>query len=181
MVKTIYDIAIPFIAKWEGLVLSPYFCSGNALTIGYGEVIHSNKMYGQYSGAQLKADARKIHRGRSRRKANAILKNKYGAIITKEKAQADFEHSLKDNYWREMREYLPLGLTDNQCAALLSFSYNCGVGALEGSTLMRKLNAGDIKGAADQFLRWNRAGGRVVRGLTRRRQSERTLFLRGDA
>ena len=42
---------------------------------------------------------------------------------------------------------------------------------------MRRLNAGDVQGAADQFLRWNKAGGQVLRGLTRRREAERELFL----
>lgn len=160
-------------------MLHPYFCSGNVLTIGYGEVIHSQKMYGVHKGKDLKRYANDLFKSHSRRKANALLENHYGPIITKQEAQNDFEHSLKDNYWREMRDYLPHGLTDNQCAALLSFAYNCGVGALEGSTLMRKLKSGDLIGSADEFLKWNRARGRVVRGLTRRRQSERELFLKG--
>ncbi|MEO1621581.1 MAG: lysozyme [Cyanobacteria bacterium J06632_3] len=65
----------------------------------------------------------------------------------------------------------------NQFAALVSFAYNVGVGALNSSTLIRKLNVGDTLGAADEFLRWNRAGGRVLAGLTRRRIAERALFL----
>ena len=67
--------------------------------------------------------------------------------------------------------------TANEHAALVSFAYNCGSGALETSTLRRKLNAGDRQGAADQFLRWDRAGGGVMAGLTKRRQQERALFL----
>jgi lysozyme len=68
-------------------------------------------------------------------------------------------------------------LTDNQFAALVSFAYNVGLGALAGSTLLRKLNAGDYEGAADQFPRWNKGGGRVLPGLVRRRAAERDLFL----
>ncbi|WP_049012749.1 lysozyme, partial [Citrobacter freundii] len=49
--------------------------------------------------------------------------------------------------------------------------------ALSTSTLLRKLNDGDVKGAADEFLRWNKAGGKVLNGLTRRREAERALFL----
>ena len=48
---------------------------------------------------------------------------------------------------------------------------------LSTSTLLRKLNAGDYAGAADEFLRWNKAGGKVLNGLTRRREAERALFL----
>lgn len=68
-------------------------------------------------------------------------------------------------------------ITENQFAALVSFAYNVGSGALNSSTLLRRLNAGDTLGAADEFLRWNRAGGRVLAGLTRRRVEERALFL----
>lgn len=68
-------------------------------------------------------------------------------------------------------------LTDNQFAALVSFAYNVGLGALAGSTLLRKLNADDFQGAADQFARWNKGGGRVLPGLVRRRAAERDLFL----
>ncbi|MEM6596590.1 MAG: glycoside hydrolase family protein [Cyanobacteria bacterium P01_C01_bin.69] len=68
-------------------------------------------------------------------------------------------------------------ITANQYAALVSFAYNVGSGALNSSTLLRRLNAGDTFGAANEFLRWNRAGGRVLAGLTRRREAERALFL----
>jgi GH24 family phage-related lysozyme (muramidase) len=66
-------------------------------------------------------------------------------------------------------------------AALISWTYNVGVGAACGSTLVRKLNAGDLVGACDQLLRWDRAGGRQVRGLTNRRIAERKLCLEGIA
>lgn len=65
--------------------------------------------------------------------------------------------------------------------AFLSWTYNVGVGAACSSTLVRKANAGDIVGACDQLLRWDRAGGKQVRGLTNRRQAERALCLEGVA
>jgi GH24 family phage-related lysozyme (muramidase) len=68
-------------------------------------------------------------------------------------------------------------INDDQLAALVSFAYNLGTGALAGSTLLEKLNAGDYAGAAEEFPRWNKAGGRTLLGLTRRRLSERKLFL----
>lgn len=68
-------------------------------------------------------------------------------------------------------------LTQNQFDALVSFTFNLGCGALTGSTLLKLLNSGNYAGAADQFLRWNKAEGRVVQGLTTRRETERTLFL----
>lgn len=62
--------------------------------------------------------------------------------------------------------------------ALISWAYNVGTGAACKSTLVRLANAGNLKAACDQLLRWNRAGGKVVRGLTRRRTAERELCLR---
>lgn len=61
--------------------------------------------------------------------------------------------------------------------AFLSWTYNVGIGAACGSTLVRKANAGDLVGACNELLKWNRAGGRVVRGLTIRREAERKLCL----
>ena len=61
--------------------------------------------------------------------------------------------------------------------ALTSFVFNVGAAAFGGSTLLRKLNAGDVEGAAAEFERWRYAGGRVLPGLLRRRIAERTLFL----
>lgn len=68
-------------------------------------------------------------------------------------------------------------LNSDQFAALVSFAYNVGLGNLGDSTLLKWLNAGSYNNAADQFLKWNRAGGKVLAGLTRRRKSERNLFL----
>lgn len=69
-------------------------------------------------------------------------------------------------------------VTENQFAALVCFSYNVGLGALEKSTLLRKLNLNLYTEAADEFLRWDKAGGVAVLGLARRRRAERELFMR---
>ncbi len=71
-------------------------------------------------------------------------------------------------------------LTDNQFAALVSFTFNLGQGNLSESTLLKKLNAGDYQGAANEFPRWNKAGGQVLDGLVARREAERALFLTPD-
>lgn len=68
-------------------------------------------------------------------------------------------------------------LSQQQFDALVSFTFNLGAGNLQSSTLLKKLNAGDYSGAADELLRWNKAGGKEVAGLTRRRAAERKLFL----
>lgn len=88
------------------------------------------------------------------------------------------------NFARDVLRLAKVPLNDGQFAALVSFAFNCGSGNLGNSTLLRKLNAGDVAGAADQFLVWNKArrNGVLVElpGLTRRRRAERALFLGQD-
>ena len=67
-------------------------------------------------------------------------------------------------------------LTQEQYDGLCSFIYNVGRDAFRNSTMLRLLNAGDYDGAAKQFPRWNKGGGRVLAGLTRRREAERQMF-----
>lgn len=73
----------------------------------------------------------------------------------------------------------PDAVPDKPYVAFLSFTYNVGVGAFCKSTLARKLNSGDMRGACNELAKWNRAGGRVIRGLIRRRAEERALCLSG--
>ncbi|MCE9883930.1 MAG: lysozyme [Hafniaceae bacterium] len=76
-----------------------------------------------------------------------------------------------------VRNSVTVTINQNQFDALVSFAFNLGVGNLKSSTLLRLLNEGNIFAAADQFLRWNKAGGRELPGLTRRRRAERDLFI----
>jgi len=80
-----------------------------------------------------------------------------------------------------MRQCLvtPDRLPEPSYAAILSFTYNVGVGAFCSSTLRRKADAGDLRGACDQLLRWDRAAGIRLPGLTKRREAERALCLKG--
>lgn len=96
------------------------------------------------------------------------------------KAQA--EKLLMDDIHREripaINKCVKVPISNNELCALISFTYNVGNGALAKSTLVRKLNAGrPRREVADEFLKWVRAGGRVLRGLVRRRKAERELFL----
>lgn len=77
-----------------------------------------------------------------------------------------------------VNKLLEVNVTQNQFDALVSIAFNIGLGNLKSSTLLRLVNAGDCKGAADQFPRWNKAGGKVLNGLTKRRNAERDLFLK---
>lgn len=100
---------------------------------------------------------------------------KMGDTITKERA----EELLREDVARFESQVLRLvkvPLTQGQHDALVSFVYNLGAGNLSNSTLLRLLNAGDYAGAAAQFDRWNKAGGKVLAGLVRRRAAERALF-----
>lgn len=99
-----------------------------------------------------------------------------GLVITKDRAEEILERDLaKFEQGVEMLVSVPL--TDNQFSALVSFAFNVGVGKLSTSTLLTLLNGRDYAGAAEQFLRWNKASGKVLAGLTRRRKAERELFL----
>lgn len=80
---------------------------------------------------------------------------------------------------RAMQRCITAPVTQGQYDALLSLGFNIGEGALCRSTLVRKLNTGDCLGAADQFLRWDMAGGKHLRGLQNRRQAERREFMKG--
>lgn len=72
---------------------------------------------------------------------------------------------------------LDIAVNRNEFDALVSFAFNCGVSALAHSTLLRDLNEGDRQSAANEFLKWDYAGGHISDGLERRRKAERALFL----
>jgi lysozyme len=86
-------------------------------------------------------------------------------------------------YWNEiaacMGDELIGRQTEQRKVAFLSFAYNVGSGAFCKSTLLLKLKAGDVRGACNELLRWDKAGGKVLRGLSRRREAERKLCLEG--
>ncbi|MGZ0299589.1 lysozyme [Citrobacter freundii] len=101
---------------------------------------------------------------------------KPGMTIKQETADRLLKTGLV-SYENDVLKMAKVKLTQGQFDALVSFAYNVGSRALSTSTLLRKLNDGDVRGAADEFLRWNKAGGKVLNGLTRRREAERALFL----
>lgn len=101
---------------------------------------------------------------------------KPGMVVTPEQAESLLQGDLT-RFEQAISEAVEVPLTENQFSALVSFTYNVGASALRSSTLLKRLNQGNYAAAADQFPRWNRAGGRVLAGLTRRRNAERALFL----
>lgn len=104
---------------------------------------------------------------------------KEGDEITQQEADrllADDVHSFSAGVQRLVTS----DINRNQLGALTSFAFNVGLGNLRHSTLLRLVNKGDFVGAANQFPRWNKAGGKVLTGLTRRREAERKLFLKEE-
>lgn len=98
-----------------------------------------------------------------------------GTVITKERAEELLRQDVR-KFEDSVTRLAKVKLNQHQFDALVSFAYNVGSGALGSSTLLRVLNAGDYDAAAGQFERWNKAGGQVLAGLTRRRAAERKLF-----
>ena len=138
---------IALIKQFEGCKLTAYQDSVGVWTIGYGWT--------------QPVDGKPI---------------RSGMTINQETAERLLKTGLV-SYESDVSRLVKVGLTQGQFDALVSFTYNLGARSLSTSTLLRKLNAGDYAGAADEFLRWNKAGGKVINGLTRRREAERALFL----
>lgn len=103
---------------------------------------------------------------------------KPGRVITEAEAEELLRADLA-RFEKAVAKLCPV-TTDNQFAALVSFTFNVGEEALRTSTLRRLHNEGDYDGAAAQFARWNRAAGRVLNGLVKRRAAEAALYRRTD-
>lgn len=100
---------------------------------------------------------------------------KSGQTITQAKAEEYLKSDLI-KYENYVNGYVKVSLNQNQFDALVSFTYNCGGGALKTSTLLKKLNNKDYTGASNEFPRWNKSNGKVLNGLVKRRTAEKTLF-----
>lgn len=97
--------------------------------------------------------------------------------------EAEAESILKKDlgiFEKGVSEAVKVSTNSDQFSAMVSFSFNVGLGSLQESTLLRKHNAKDFAGAADEFLRWVYAGGQKLPGLERRRKAERALYLSQD-
>lgn len=138
---------IELVKAYEGLQLKAYLCPANVWTIGYGNTFYE--------------DGTKVQEG---------------DVITRERAKELLEF-VYDKFEFEVVEMVKVPITENQLGALVSFAFNLGSGALKKSTLLKLVNVQDFSGAADEFLKWTRAGGKVLNGLVRRRSAERDLFL----
>ena len=143
---TVSKEGIALIKRYEGCKTTPYRCAAGKITVGYGHVIGN--------GLQLPDEwNRKFSLG----EIDELLRTDL----------ARFEQGVS--------RYCPVYLTQSQFDALVSFSFNLGLGVLQRSTLRQKINRGDAD-AAKVILKYNMAGGRILKGLTRRRIAEYRLF-----
>ena len=134
------------IKQFEGLRLNAYDDGVGVWTIGYGTIKYPN-------GTLVK-------------KGDKITQTQADQYIAND--VATFE--------RAVNMLVNVPLNQNQFDALVSFTYNLGATNLSASTLLKKLNSKDYKGAAAEFPKWNKAGGKVMTGLVRRRKAEMELF-----
>ena len=139
---------LEIIKQCEGWSAVPYLCPGDVWTIGYGTTRDDE-------GRAITQDHPKI-----------------GKIKGKKLLARDIRSTE-----RAVARLINVNLTENEFSALVSFTYNVGSGALQRSTLRSKLNRSEYVGAANEFKRWRRSGGRVLPGLVRRRAVEAELFL----
>lgn len=142
------DRGVELIKSFESFEPAPYRDAAGIPTIGYGNTYYPG-------GQRVRMTDTPISEPEARRLLLAVLQ--------------DFEDAINTA--------LRVEVTQSQFDALVCWAYNVGARAAADSTLMRKLNAGDVQGAADQFTRWTKSGGKVLRGLLRRREAERALFL----
>jgi lysozyme len=100
-----------------------------------------------------------------------------GMTITQEQAVELLEQDVK-RAEADVNAKLTVEVTQDEFDALVDFAFNCGCGNLNGSTLLKKINDGDFEGAAAEFDKWDKAAGKPMAGLLRRRQAEELEFLK---
>jgi lysozyme len=140
--------AYELIKHFEGCKLKAYKCSAGVWTIGFGNTFYENG-----------------------------LRVKEGDIITKQRAEELLKLIVK-KFELSVDRLLKVDVKQHEFDALVSFCYNVGIGNLEKSTLLLKINKGQ-SGASLEFLKWTKAKGVVLKGLERRRTAEKILFETG--
>jgi lysozyme len=180
MTRRINVAGVTIVRRWEGLhdgdpttpALEPLLCPARVWTVGWGHAL-------TVGGRQLRGEG-------DRHLAHAEWRRRWPSGLTRAEAEALLDADLA-RFEAGVARLCPVPMSDNQYSALVSLTYNIGLGAEGGepdfadSTLRRKLLAGDVQGAADQFPLWRMAGGKVLPGLVNRRREERALFLTPDS
>ena len=142
------DNGFRLLGELEGIVLKPYKDSVGIPTIGIGSTYYED-------GTKVRMSDKAITKERAIQLAKNVVKS--------------FEEQVNKS--------ILLPMTQNQFDAMVLLCYNIGKSGFAKSSVVRNFNLGNIQRAADSFLLWNKAGGRVVQGLVNRRNKERSLFL----
>ena len=151
--------AIKMIQHHEGVRQTPYKCPAKLWTVGVGHVMFPEQ-------GKLKIDQRDAFT------PPADAMRKYSMEEVDEILRADLARFEKG-----VATYCPVPLTQGQFDALVSFSFNVGLGTLQRSTMRQKVIRGDMAGAAEELLKYCMAGGKILKGLQKRRIDERAVFL----
>jgi lysozyme len=148
----------------EGFMKKPYQCSANIWTIGYGHALYPDQMR-----------IPSTPEGMAKRKAFP-LRPEDNRVWSKEEIG---ELLVKDvvRFERAIERYISIPLRQCEFDALISAVYNLGPGWLQRSPVRQALNRGDKKGAMEQLLKYNKGGGKVLKGLDTRRKDEVALFM----
>jgi lysozyme len=150
--------AIGMIKHHEGVRQKPYRCPARLWTIGVGHVLYPEQ-------GKLKIDDRD----------GFPLRPEDDRKFTMDEVDAILAADLQ-RFERGVEKFVSVALTQGEFDALVSFSFNVGLGTLQRSTLRAKLNRNDKDGAADELLKYCLAGGKILKGLQNRRIDERALF-----
>lgn len=151
--------AMEMIKHHEGVRMKPYRCPANLWTIGVGHVLYPDQ-------GKLKMEDRLQY----------PLRSEDNRTFSKEEVDEILANDLR-RFVAGVSRYCPTGLNQGRLDALVSFAFNVGLGTLQRSTLRQKHNRGDYEGAAEEFLKFTKAGGKVLKGLVSRRNDERALYM----
>jgi lysozyme len=156
----ISDRAKAMITDHEGVRFRPYRCPAKLFTIGVGHVMYPDQ-------AKLKIDDRMAYE----------LKPEDNRFWSGEEVDSLLVKDLV-RFERGVARLCPGSVSNqNHFDALVSFSFNVGLGSLQKSTLRMKYNRAEYEAAGEEFLKWAKVGGKVINGLLKRRQNERAVFL----
>ena len=146
------------IKKDEGVRNKPYQCPALLYTIGVGHVIDPNHAKVPF------ADRKQLP-----------IPTGWDRVLSNDEIDEILRKDLS-RFESGVLRLIKVPMTQGQFDALVSFSFNVGLGNLQNSTLRMKINRGDYEGAAEQFLVWTKAGGKVLKGLVIRRTHEKDMF-----
>lgn len=155
------DKCLEMIKHHEGIRTRPYRCPALLWTVGVGHVIDPRHI-------GVKLDERK----------NLPIPDGWDRTLTMDEVNTILANDLV-SFERGILRLCPAGLTQSRFDALVSFSFNVGLGNLQRSSIRMKHNRGEFEEAAEAFMQWTKAGGKELPGLVKRRKDERNLYLSG--